>query len=696
MESELLIVARQRDRSCTFEIEGLVDNFWVVRFSGSEGLSSLYEFQLEVVARHIEVGELVGRDATLRMAGTAEPRLVHGLILRAEYAGELRPRALYRLTLVPSLYKLLLRTDCRIFQRCATPEILKQVLEGAGIARAQVRFELNGSYAPRDYCVQYRESDFQFISRLMEEEGIVYFFEHAADKHVLVLTDRAGGAKPLVGGAELPFRAPGGMVRDREHVKAFRMSEEIRPSQVALRDFNLHRPDDPLEVSHQAAGQPPLELYDYPGEYQEPPLGQRLAKVELEAAQVTRRVGRGDSDSPRLTPGLAFSLTGHPRIELDGEYCVVRVHHSGEQPGTLDHTAVQELVYRNEFTCIPSEVPYRAPRATSRPTMRGVQTAMVVGPEGEEVHVDEHGRVKIQFHWDRAGKSDELSSCWVRVSQMWAGNGFGAMFIPRIGHEVIVDFIEGDPDRPIIIGRVYHGLNAPPYPLPDEKSKSTIKTETFKGGGYNELRFEDAKGGEQVFVHAQRDLDLCVRNDRRDGAGRDMHETVIRDRLAKVGGDAHAEVVGTSTTKIGGAVSVDLGAKVDVAVAGGLSVGVDEDVALSIGGAQHVEIGRDHHVTTGGDSVLAVSGAASTKVTGAVVVEAGTTLVLKASAGITLQGPGGFITIDASGVSIQGTMLLLNSGGAALPGTPSPATTPSAPTVATPTTPTPAEKTPTG
>jgi type VI secretion system secreted protein VgrG len=712
MESELLLVARQRDRSCTFEVHGLVDNFWVVRFTGSEAISSPYEFHIDVVARHIEVSELVGREATLKVVGTDEPRHIHGLILRAEYTGEQRPRAMYRITLVPTLYTLLLRTNCRIFQQLSTPEILKRVLEEGGLDRRKVRFELSGSYAPRDYCVQYRESDLHFIARLMEEEGIFYYFEHERRRHTLVLSDSAAGAPRMPGGAELPFHAAHGMVRDEEHVGLFRMSEEIRPNQVVLREFNLHRPDESLEVNSHAAGQGTYELYDYPGEYQDPQLGRRLAKNELEAAQATRRVGRGTGDSPRLSPGFAFTLAGHPRVELDGEYRVLRVHHSGEQPGTIDHTAEQALVYRNEFTCIPATVPYRPPRVTPRPTMRGVQTATVVGPAGEEIHVDEFGRVKVLFHWDRANKADETASCWVRVSQAWAGNGYGAMFIPRVGHEVIVDFIEGDPDRPIITGRVYHGLNQTPYPLPDEKTKSTIRSETYNGGGFNELRFEDATGKEQVFLHAQRDLDLTVRNDRRDTAGHDEHQKVGNDRLAqvvqdehrtvgrdsmtKIGGQAHAEVVGASTTKIGGAVSASLGASVDVAVTGATKVTVQQAVDLRIAGAERVSIGGDQHVHTAGNTAVLVGGNASAAVGGMVVVE-GQTLVLKATGGITLQGPGGFVTIDASGVSIDGAMVRLNSGGAPMPGVatpPAPAqpAQPAQPT--TPTLPTPAEQAP--
>ncbi|MBZ5708569.1 type VI secretion system Vgr family protein [Nannocystis pusilla] len=701
MDSELLLVARQADRSCTFEIEGLADNFWVVRFSGSEAISSPYEFHLDVVARHIAVGELVGRSAALKIVVTGEPRLVHGIVLRAEYTGEMRPRAMYRITLVPQVYTLLLRTNSRIFQNKSTPDILRQVLEEAGLnPRRQVSFELTGTYQPRDYCVQYRESDLHFISRLMEEEGIVYYFEHAATRHVMRISDRAGGALMIPGEATLPFRIDD-MVRD-EHVGVFRVSEEIRPNQVALRDFNLHKPDVLLEAT-QGAGRPPLELYDYPGEFQEAALGKRLAKTELEAAQALRRVGRGTSDSPRLLPGFAFTLADHPRAELDGEYRLLRVQHFGEQPGTIDHTAEQELVYHSEFTCIPSDVPYRTPRVTPRPVVRGVQTATVVGPEGEEVHVDEHGRVKVQFHWDRLGESDDTSSCWVRVSQAWAGNGYGAMFIPRVGHEVIVDFIEGDPDRPIITGRVYHGLNATPYKLPDDKTKSTIRTETYTGAGFNELRFEDAKGVEQIFIHAQRDVDVSVLHDRRETVGNDEHHKVLHDRMSQVvndehrtvgadartqiGGAAHTEVKGAVTTKVGGALAASYGGAVDVSITGQTTLGIAGGLDLKIDGAQKVSVGGAHNLTTSGDSAVSVGGDASAKVTGTVVVE-GATLILKATAGITLQGPGGFVTIDANGVSIQGTMILLNSGGAALAGSASPALSPGTPADASPTAPT--------
>ena len=412
------------------------------------------------------------------------------------------------------------------------------------------------------------------------------------------------------------------------------------------------------------------------------------AEPEL-ARQATRRRGLGESDCPRLAPGYLFGLTHHPLQEFDGGHCVVRVHHSGEQGGTMEPNANQDLVYRNEFTCIDRGQTYRAPRVTPRPTVRGVQTATVVGANSEEVDVDERARVKIQFHWDRRDGYDEFSSCWAPVSQLWAGAGYGAMFIPRARHEVIVEFIEGDPDRPVITGRLYHEVNQPPIVLPDHKSRSTIRSETIDGSGGNELRFEDRRGGEQLYLHAQRDMDVCVRNDRRTSVLHDDHQQVHHDRVTRVGGASHETVEGDATAAVRGELRQRLGSS-QLAVDGAATLAIGADAHLSVGGSQYVEVTASVHSKTGARAVHKVGADAIVDAGGVVHVKA-TTIVLEATAGITLKGPGGFITVDAGGVSVQGLQILLNSGGAALTGPGGAPTAPRAAQVPAPTTPKPAE-----
>ncbi|WAS91658.1 type VI secretion system Vgr family protein [Nannocystis punicea] len=517
----------------------------VVQLSGTEALSSLFEFRVEAAGLDFDAETLLGQPALLSLNGAESPRPVHGIVSEAEYVGYTRGLQLYELTIVPWAYKLGLREDCRVFQDKTTEQIVTEVLTRAGLRRDWFRFSLGDSYAPRNYCVQYHETDLAFVSRLLEEDGIFYFFEHEQSRHVWVMADQIQAHSPIDGTATVWFNPPRGTVQDREHIRRFRFGGRLRSGKVTLRDFNLHKPDLDLEVKEAAKVDTDLEVYDFPGEYQDPKRGgphqgQSMAKIRLEALQATRRAGMGESDSPRLVPGRTMTLAGHPKHELNAEYRLIEVRHKGEQPQVLDQDASGESTYHNVFTVTELKVPFRPPRTTTRPVMRGVQTATVVGPDGEEVHTDAEGRVRVQFHWDREGGHDENSATWVRVSQLWAGNGYGAMFLPRIGHEVLVDFIEGDPDRPIIIGRIYHGNNHPPYPLPEEKTKSTIKSESSLGGdGFNELRFEDRKGSEEVFLHAQKDWNTEILNNLTENVGVNRDATI---------GAADSTMVGTVHT----------------------------------------------------------------------------------------------------------------------------------------------------
>jgi type VI secretion system secreted protein VgrG len=671
----------------TFSVAGADGELRVLRFTGREGVSTLYEFRLELACAHmIGPRDLVGRAGALTIEGVDEPRHVHGIIAQADYIGESRGFALFEVVLVPLVWRLTLRQDCRIFQEMRTPDIVRQVFEVAGIKVSAYRFELAGRYSPRNYCVQYRESDWDFVSRLLEEDGIFYYFEHDDERHFLVIADHKGTHKPIAGDAEVWWNPPDGAVEDREHIHDFRFGEQIRSGRATLRDFYFPVPDQATEVTEKAGQDADLEVYDYPGEYRfphggEPERGQGIVKSRLAALQATRRSGAGRGDCMRLVPGFTFALAGHARDELSGEYTLLTVQHRGNQPQVLDQDASGEFSYSNQFTCIERDVNYRPPRVTPRPFVRGLQSAVVVGPPGEEVHTDEQGRVMVQFHWDRHGQLDEHSSCWIRVSQLWAGPGWGAMFLPRIGHEVLVDFLEGDPDKPIVTGRVYHGNNAVPYPLPAEKTKSTIKSDSsLGGGGYNEFRYEDRKGSEQIFMHAERDLDIHVKHDRMENVLHDRHlrvgdqvngvkegdfnELVLRDRHIRVDRHQHVQVGGDAYLHVGG-IDGD----------GHQHVIVDANQYELVRGDAH------HHVI--GASVAQVNASASLVVGESIHVKVNTNtalqsgeevhvkapqVVIEAARGITLKGPGGFITIDASGVILQGRLVRVNSGGAALSG----------------------------
>jgi len=483
--------------------------FGVVHFTTREEISSPYEVDLTIASKdEIDFDDVIGKPALLTILGDERDRYIHGIINEFTQSGATGDFHLYQASMVPSLWLLSLEQDCRIFQKKSVQDIVKQVLQDAGITAEKFDFRLQNQYQPREYCVQYRETDLNFISRLLEEEGIFYFFEHSQNNHVLVFGDSTVNYKPIEGKpndqnqVEVPFHYPDALVPEKEFVSSMILSRQIRSGKVTLRDFNFEKPSLDLTSQKQADSHQKLEMYDYPGEYLDVDRGKKLADVRLQEAIAFKDKAEGQSICPRFIPGFTFKLTDHETEGFDQEYLIVEIVHTGSQPQTLEERAGGgESSYSNQFFAIPSSVTYRPERNTPKPVVEGVQTAIVVGPAGEEIYTDPHGRVKVQFHWDREGKRNENSSCWIRVSQLWAGAGWGAMFIPRIEQEVIVDFIEGDPDRPIITGRVYHGTNTPPYTLPDEKTKSTIMSRTSpRGETSNELLMEDQNGKTQVVL----------------------------------------------------------------------------------------------------------------------------------------------------------------------------------------------------
>ena len=701
LASILALIGNRPVYSCG--IAGAPGELRVLRFTGNEGVSSLFEFRVELACdKLIVVHDLIGSSALLCIEGMDEPRFVHAIVARAEYVGESRGFALCEVVLVPRVWRLTQRQDCRIFQEMKTADILRAVLEGAGIKASGYRFDLLREYEPRNYCVQYRETDWDFISRLLEEDGIFYYFEHTEEQHVLVMADHRGTHRPIHGDPEVWWNPPGGLVEDREHIHDFRFGEEIRSGAASLRDFYNPLPGQPTEVNERVERNPDLEVYDYPGEYRfprgaGPERGEGIVKTRLAAMQATRRAGGGSGDCMRLVPGCTFNLAGHPRPELSGEYLLLTVRHRGNQPQVLDQDAAGQFVYESRFTCIESKVEYRPPRVTPRPFVRGLQSATVVGPAGEEVHTDEQGRVMVQFHWDRLGDHNERSSCWIRVSQLWAGAGWGAVFLPRIGHEVLVDFLEGDPDKPILTGRVYTGDNLTPYPLPAEKTKSTIKSDSsLGGGGYNELRFEDRKGGEQVFLHAERDLDIHVKHDRMENVLHDRHlrvgdtldggkvgdfnEQVFRDHHTRVDRHQHEHIGGDTYKRVGG---IDGDGHEHVIIEANRYELVKGDENHHVVGDHKAQVNRTISLTVGDDAHVKVRDLTAIE-SGEQIFVRSKVIVLEAGEGITIKGPGGFVTIDASGVVIQGRLVRVNSGGSALPGGPAEPVAPEDPKVAEP------------
>ena len=614
-------------------IDGLSSFTHVVRFEGTEGMSE--PFQLEVILtsedHEVRLADVVGKAATFTMqSAEGAPRYLNGIVSRFRHIEDGKNISSYQATIVPKLWRSRHRHDSRIFQALAVPDIIKKVLDGAGLSGKDYRLALSGSYSPREYCVQYRESDMTFLSRLMEEEGIGYFFEHSDGGHVLVIADANDAAVPIAAPSTIAFRGTLGAMARSESVSRFSCAEEVVPGKITLTDFNFKKPSLSLLESASGTLDSDLEVYDYPGEYEVPGDGKTLAKVRLEEWQARRSVADGQSGCIRLTPGYRFTLSDRVREDENREYLITRVVHKGAQPQMGEVGAGENHGYSNTFQCMPSDVPYRPERRTARPSIKGVQTAIVTGPAGEEVHTDEHGRVKVHFHWDRLGAMDDKSSCWIRVSQIWAGSGWGAMWIPRIGHEVVVDFIEGDPDRPLIVGRVYHGTNVPPYPLPAEKTKSTIKSNSSKGGdGSNELRFEDKKGQEEIFLHGQKDWNIKIEHDESEDVGNDMTIHIGHDRSKRVDNDQLESIGGNKTIEVEKNHTETIDGDESIAVHGNETVQIDQNrthtVILNdeetVGISQTSSIGAMWTKTVGAAMILSV-GAKKTESVGASSSEA--------------------------------------------------------------------------
>ncbi|MFZ1987188.1 MAG: type VI secretion system tip protein TssI/VgrG [Desulfatitalea sp.] len=656
----------------TFAVEG---NEWlVVEFTVRESISTPFEIEVTLaVEEEIKLADAVGKVALLTIESADNDRLMHGMVNRFVQTGVNGRFFLYQARVVPQLWLLSLARDCRIFQNKSVPDIVRQTLEDSGMTSDLFDFRLQGSYAPREYCVQYRESDLDYISRLLEEEGIFYFFEHSKEKHLLVFGDGAVNYQPIAGEAQVVFNAGSAMVAEEEAVVTFQLARQIRTGKYTLRDFNFEKPSLDLTADHSDKENKRLEVYDFPGEYATTEEGRRLVQVRLQEAVLFKERAEGKSVVPRLVPGFTFTLNSHVMDSFNQEYLLTSVVHSGAQPQVLAEKAssAEGTRYENLFEAIPSAVTFRPERQTAKPVVEGVQTAIVTGPSGEEIYPDKHGRVKVQFHWDRLGKKDENSSCWIRVSQAWAGAGWGAMFIPRIGQEVIVDFIEGDPDRPIITGRVYHGSNTPPYGLPAQKTKSTIKSDsTTGGGGSNEIRFEDKKGSEEIYLHGQKDWTIAIENNKNQTVGNNETLSVGSNRTKRVGNDQsetigvnktidvganHTETIGVNKTEsigvnktetIGANASLTVGANQteDVAIVKAVTVGAAYQITVgaamneTVGAVKAEEIGAAKTVVVGADSSETVGNDKSVSAGKNISMQSGKKMTLAASDDFAIAG----------------------------------------------------------
>ena len=666
----MVLLRLSQEADFIFQAAGYDGDLRVTGFQGREAISELYSFKISLAAldSDLDFDSLVGKPGLLTYYHGGGERFVNGRILSLDQVREGSEYSHYEIRLAPIFHFLHFRRDNRIFQNKTIKEIIEKVFSDAGIPGDQYRFALQKTYKPREYSVQYGESDFNFVTRLMEEEGVFFFFEHSRENHVMVMGDSPAAHVPIEGESSIPFRESTGMVQTEDFINQWRYGRQILPGSVTQRDYNYRQPRMDLETGESAQSESQLEIFNYPGEYEDQNRGKSLTKVRLESLQALKYHCSGQTVHRGLIPGFKFNLTQHQRSDFNREYLLLKVNHEANQPQAAGREAALDEnappLYQASFTGIPSDQVFRPPLKAEKPVIQGTQTAIVVGPSGEEIYTDEHGRIKVQFHWDREGRMDEKSSCWVRVSQAWAGGQYGFLHLPRIGQEVIIGFLEGNPDRPIVLGSVYNGDLHPPCPLPDEKTRSTIKTNTSKGGGgFNQIRFEDLQGREQIFVHAQKDQDVRVVNDRREWIGANRNLTVKADKKELVEGGSSTTVKGNRLTHVAGDFSGT--------VKGDSMESIDGDGSLMIKGDNNVQIVGQRSTTVVGDVVDSFAAAHKETAGTELVLKAGTKVVMEAGLELTIKAAGGFIKIDPVGVTIVGNLLLINSGGApgvAVPG----------------------------
>jgi type VI secretion system secreted protein VgrG len=648
----------QAKRPITVETVLGKDELLLEGFYGDEAVSGLFHFTLDMLSKNpaLAAKDALGTPVTviLQMPDGSE-RPVHGRISRFAQFGRFGGLTSYRAEMRPWLWFLSLSTDCRIFQNKSTLEIIEQVFKDQGFTDFDLR--CTKSYAKREYCVQYRETHLNFVTRLMEEDGIFYFFEHTPKKHTLVLADATSSVKPMYGVSTVKMAPVTGGWIDQDVITELQAEHVVYTKKVTLNDYNMQTPGASMKVEQTGAPKP--EHYDYhPGRYLEPDTGEKIARTILEGFEAQQLVIRGESNCRGLQSGGKFELADHYRKDLNQALQLLHVQHSARYGGYRPGEDAEAFDYKNAFTAIPHSTPYRPPHTARKPVVAGSQTALVVGKAGEEIWVDKHGRVKVQFYWDRLGNKDELSSCWVRVSTQWAGKNWGQVSIPRIGQEVIVDFLEGDPDQPIIVGRVYNADQTVPYTLPANQTQSGIKSRSTKGGGtedFNEIRLEDKKGEEQVYIHAQKDKSEVVEHDNTESIahdesidiGNNQTITIAKNRTESVGGDESISIDKNRTESVTG--------DEKVSIAKTRTHEISKNDSLNVGDNRSISVGKDDTLSVADNRSASVGKNDSLDVAKKLVISAGDEISITTGQASIVMKKNGEIKINGKDISIEGS-----------------------------------------
>ena len=659
----------QASRPMRVETELGGDVLLLAGLRGAESVSDPFVFELDLLSEDASVdAEKLLRTpmvVTIQLADGSE-RPIHGLVRRFFQLAQRDALTSYRAEVVPWLWFLSLSQDCKVFQQLNVMEIVEEVFKSQGYSDFQIR--CNRTYPKRDYCVQYRESHLNFVSRLMEEEGIYYFFEHTDSKHTLILTDNLSSVQPCPGPS--PVRITTDPEPEEEDVVTeLHQEHSAFVGKVTLKDYDPLQPQ--LKLESTIAGEGKEEVYDYhPGRFTTLDEGERYARLQLETAEALRRTVRGSGNCRAFQAGCTFALTDHYRSDMNRKYALLSVTHVAS---TGDYRAWDSapLDYQNQFLAIPDDVAYRPQQRHARPLVRA-QTAMVVGPAGEEVYTDSHGRVKVQFYWDRLGKQNDKSSCWVRVATPWGGKGYGGVTIPRIGNEVLVEFLEGDPDRPLIVASVYNADQTPPFALPDGGIQMGMKSRSSPGGGgYNEITMTDTKGKEAITIHGQYDMATVVEHDQTTTVHNDRTETVDNNETITIGNDRTENVGNNETIQIAGSRSetVSKNESITVTMTRSRTVGVNDSITvgaaqeITVGGAQEITVGALQSTTVGADQRNKVLGNRSSqvgrdetvKVGKKLVIDAGDEIAIRTGSASIVMKKDGTITIRGKDIKIEGS-----------------------------------------
>ncbi|WP_089139814.1 type VI secretion system Vgr family protein [Vibrio rumoiensis] len=612
------------------------DSLAVVHYQGQDNFSSVqqadgswchgFRYQIALASRRPDITALDVVDKNTELVMHRDGEVVQRIngIVRAFSIGETgHHHTFYQLTLVPEIERLSLRHNSRIFQSISTPDIIATLFKEMDIQN--FAFALTRTPKLREFCMQYRETDLAFINRLAAEEGMVYHIEQSKGKHTVLFTDDSQLISSL--DAPIPYNAMASGISSTPYINTFTKTTQFEVSEAHSGDYSFKKPQ--YTFAQQAVGsdmdyqRDTYQHFDFPGRFKDDATGKAFNQLRLDSLRREAHTAKGTSNEPQLQTGAKFDMQDHSDDSFNQSWLIIASHHQGDQPQALEESAGSKpTTYANQFEAIPADKTWRLPQMT-KPQVDGPMTAYVVGPEGEEIFCDEYGRVRLHFPWDRYSNGDEHSSCWVQVSQGWAGSQYGMIAIPRIGHEVIVSFLNGDPDQPIVTGRAFNAQNIPPYTLPDNKTKTVWRSETHQGEGFNEISFEDQADREQVYLHAQKDFKAEVQNDAITDINHDQHLTVENDQFTQIKNNHNVTIEGESRTKVS--------KNQTVIVDGDLQIKSDSTIIKDAANEVHLKAGQK--------------------------------IVLEAAGELTIKAGGSFVKVDAAGVHLVGAGININSGG---------------------------------